>query len=104
MLLQQSPDQVWDENSIAQRLYVSNHEAEVMLQKIVASGICRHLYEPVPGFIYAPVSAELSDLINQLAIYYPRHLIEVTNMIHSKANSNSRVQQFADAFKFFKDK
>jgi len=104
LLLQQAPEQVWNENSIAQRLYVSNQEAGVMLQKIVAAGICRLFDGTPPGFIYAPASTELGDLINQLAIYYPRHLIEVTNMIHSKANSNSRVQQFADAFKFFKDK
>jgi hypothetical protein len=104
LLLHQVSTQVWDENSIAKRLYVSNQDAAVMLQKIVAAGICKIVHEPSPGFLYAPASTELANLIDLLAIYYPRNLIEVTNMIHSRAGSNSRVQQFADAFKFFKDK
>jgi|GEM_PF-2264449 len=104
LLLQQAPAQIWDENLIAKRLYVSNQEAAVMLQKIAVAGICQFVQEPSAGFIYAPASTELAELINQLASYYPRNLIEVTNMIHSKASANSRVQQFADAFKFFKDK
>jgi hypothetical protein len=104
LLLHQAPAQVWDENSIAKRLYVNNQEAAVMLQKIAAAGICQFVQQPASGFTYAPASAELGELIDQLASYYPRNLIEVTNMIHSKASTNSRVQQFADAFKIFKDK
>jgi len=103
LLLHQAPAQVWDESAIAKRLYVSSQEAAVMLQKIAAAGICQ-FQEASSGYIYAPASAELNELIDQLAICYPRNLIEVTNMIHSKAGNNSRVQQFADAFKFFKDK
>lgn len=104
LLLHQAQTQVWNENSIAQRLYVGHQDAAVMLQKMAAAGICRTVDDACSGFIYSPSSSELSDLIDQLAIYYPRNLIEVTNMIHSKAGANSRVQQFADAFKFFKDK
>ncbi len=104
LLLHQAPDQVWDENSIAKRLYVSSKEAAMMLQKIATAGICKPVNQISSGFIYAPESVELGDLIDHLAVYYPRNLIEVTNMIHSRANTNSRVQQFADAFKFFKDK
>ena len=104
LLLHQAPDQVWDENSIAKRLYVNNDEAAVMLQKIATAGICKSDTQDLSGFIYAPKSTELGNLIDQLAAYYPRNLIEVTNMIHSRANTNSRVQQFADAFKLFKDK
>jgi hypothetical protein len=104
LLLHQAPTQIWDESLIAQRLYVTSDEAAVMLQKITAAGICRRVQDASSGFIYAPASAELGNLIDQLAAYYPRNLIEVTNMIHSKSNTNSRVQQFADAFKFFKDK
>lgn len=104
LLLHQAQAEVWNENSISKRLYVSNQEAAGMLQKINAAGICRAIDDTFSGFIYSPASPELSDLINQLATYYPRNLIEVTNMIHSKAGSTSRVQQFADAFKFFKDK
>ena len=104
LLLHQAPSQVWDEHSIAKRLYVSNQQASVMLQKIAAAGVCQFDPQTSSGFIYAPASVELGELIDQLANYYPRNLIEVTNMVHSKASTNSRVQQFADAFKFFKDK
>jgi hypothetical protein len=104
LLLHQAPTQIWDETSIAKRLYVSNQDVAVMLQKIAAAGICQHVEEPLSGFVYAPASSELAELIDHLASYYPRNLIEVTNMIHSRAATSSRVQQFADAFKFFKDK
>jgi|SRR3954470_6815365 len=103
LLLQQAPEHLWTETTLAQRLYLNKEQAAAMLKGLYAAGICAPSAQAPDSFIYSPASIELSELINQLAIYYPRNLIAVTNMIHSKANAGQRVQQFADAFKFFKD-
>ena len=101
LLLHKESAQVWDEIEIAKRLYVNSDIATNMLADLCAMKICM----PNPagsGFVYAPAS-NLSELINQLAKYYSYHLIEVTNMIHAKANAGRRARLFADAFKFKKE-
>lgn len=104
LLFHQTPSQVWDENAIAQRLYLNHGQVGIMLKDLCAAGICEQLPDSESEFIYAPAASELGELIDQLAVYYSRNLIEVTNMIHSRTNTGRRVQQFADAFKFRKDK
>jgi hypothetical protein len=74
-----------------------------MLSDLQASGICAPHSEKRECVIYAPVTGELNELIEQLAIFYSSNLIEVTNMIHSRAQSGRLVHLFADAFKFNKD-
>ena len=46
-------------------------------------------------------TTELRDLVDRLAEAYAQQLIPVTNMIHTKPR---RIRQFAEAFKFRKDK
>ena len=103
LLLHQSPDQEWDEDAIARRLYLSHEQAVSMLKDLNASGICAPIPNKPGRFIYAPSFSELGELVDQLAHYYSLNLIEVTNMIHSKANAGRLVHLFADAFKFNKD-
>lgn len=103
LLLRQFPEREWEEKAIAQRLYLGREQVAVMLGDLAAVGICRAVADAAGKFIYAPAYSELSDLIDQLADYYSHNLIEVTNMIHAKANAGRRAQQFADAFKFKKD-
>lgn len=104
LLLQQSPEQVWSIATIAQRVYVSQSQAATMLRDLTEAGICRSVSEDAGEFVYSPAFPELKNLVDELAEYYPRHLIQVTNMIHARSASEARVQMFADAFKFLKDK
>ncbi|WP_039917210.1 hypothetical protein [Cellvibrio mixtus] len=104
LLLQQTPGQVWSVKTIAQRIYVGQAQAAGMLKDLADAGICQPVPNAVGDYIYAPAFVELGQLIDQLAEYYPRNLIKVTNMIHAKSASGQRVQMFADAFKFHKDK
>lgn len=104
LLLHQSPQQEWDANAIAERLYLKPAEATAMLSDLHVSGICVPIPEKFGYFVYAPTVNELGNLIDQLAIFYASNLIEVTNIIHSKANAGRMVHLFADAFKFQKDK
>lgn len=103
LLLRQFPEQEWDKKTIAQRLYLTPAQTATMLGDLSVAGVCVGVAGQPGKFSYAPAFAELSDLIDQLAEYYAQNLIEVTNMIHSRANASRRAQQFADAFKFKKD-
>jgi hypothetical protein len=97
MLLRSKPDESWDLNKIARRLYVSEPEVSHALgfltdARVVSFRDGAFVYDPAP---------EVRDMIERLAATYTRHLIPVTNLIHSKP---SRIHQFADAFKFRRDR
>lgn len=104
LLLQQNPNQIWSITAIAQRMYVGEAQAGAMLKDLHEAGICKPVSSEAIEYIYSPAFEELGQLIDQLSDYYPRNLIQVTNMIHAKSASGQRVQMFADAFKFNKDK
>ena len=104
LLLQQTAGEVWNVSAVAQRMYVGEAQASAMLKDLTEAGICKPVSDQAEEFIYSPAFEELGQLIDQLAEYYPRNLIQVTNMIHARSASGQRVQMFADAFKFLKDK
>lgn len=104
LLLHQTPGQVWTVMAVAQRMYINPGQAATMLNDLHSAGICQPVSNSIDDFIYSPAFPELEELVSQLAEYYPRNLIQVTNMIHAKSASGRRVQMFADAFKFHKDK
>lgn len=97
LLLRAQPGESWDLLKIAKRLYVSEPEVSTALSRLIHDGIV-HFEEGV--FSYRP-APEMRDLIERVATVYTRHLIAVTNLIHSKP---SRIHQFADAFKFRRDR
>ncbi len=96
-LLMREPDAVWDSATIAARLYIREADAADVLGRLCAQGLvtCRdgvYRFEPQP--------AERREVVAQLADLYSRHLIPVTNLVHTKA---LRIRAFADAFKLRKD-
>lgn len=100
LLMRQGGDYIWDEKTISERLYVKPEMASDMLIHLCEAGICAPATEG-NGFVCKPVK-ELADLIDQLSVYYSHHLIEVTNIIHTKGKTNQRARLFADAFLFKK--
>jgi DNA-binding GntR family transcriptional regulator len=97
LLLRAHPDESWDVVKMARRLYVSEPEVSDALGRLVSNGIVSFEED---SFAYQP-SPEMRDLIERVTATYRRHLIAVTNLIHSKP---SRIHQFADAFKFRRDR
>ena len=101
LLLRGNPDQEWDVAAVARRLYVDEKQARAALSRLAE----QNLLVPEPGepsqYRYEPGSAELKTLVDRLAEVYSKHLVPVTNLIHSKPKT--RVQEFADAFKFGKE-
>jgi hypothetical protein len=100
LLLRQQTSVAWDAKAVSHRLYITEAKAEALLNELTSAGVLA-CDASVPAYRYSPVSAELSGLIDKLAVVYAKHIIDVSNLIHTK--SGTQVQQFADAFKLRKD-
>src|SRR5689334_7182763 len=91
----------WTVEMVAKRLYISARQAEDVLKRLhVENLVGVDQSEPV-RFCFCPGSPELNTLVDRLAEIYSKHLVPVTNLIHSKPKL--RIQQFADAFRLRKD-
>jgi predicted transcriptional regulator len=102
LLLRANPAQQWHGDSLAQRLYVRERTAQALLEDLLRAGMVAPCPEPQQGrYQYQPSSPELRERIDALADLYARHLVEVTNLIHSSLDR--KAQQFANAFKLRKD-
>lgn len=100
LLLRLEPNILWTKASVAKRLYISEKNANDLLQQLQGG----HVITPdddQQGFIYSPCADELRYLIDQLAELYSKDLLEITHLIHS--TPDRKAQQFADAFKMRKD-
>jgi predicted ArsR family transcriptional regulator len=101
LLLRANPSDDWDAAEVAKRLYVDEEQARTVLARLLEEKLLAASTAEPPRFHYQPVSSELREMVNRIAEVYSKHLVPVTNLIHSKPRS--RVQEFADAFKFRKD-
>ena len=102
LLLRASPDQHWSGASLARRLYIRERTAQGLLDELCRAGMAAPCPPPEEHcFCYAPASASLRERVDGLADLYARHLVDVTNLIHSSLDR--KAQQFADAFRLRKD-
>ena len=97
LLLRSQPNESWDLLKLAQRLYISEPEVSHALAHLIDARVVSvndriFAYEPAP---------DIRDIVERVADTYRRHLIPVTDLIHSKP---SRIHQFADAVKFRRDR
>ena len=98
LLLRANPADEWTPAEVAARLYTSEQDAAEVLARLCddALAFCnKGIYR------FGCETTELRDLVDRLAEAYSQQLIPVTNMIHAKPR---RIRQFAEAFKFRKDK
>ncbi len=101
LLLRNEPGHPWDSKRVAQRLYMSEKATGDLLSELHAAGVLAVIEESVPSYRYHPASEDLQQMIDRLAATYAVHLIDVSNLIHSKIGK--KAQHFADAFKWRKD-
>lgn len=99
MLLREEPTRTWTAEEVGRRLYVSSPVAGHVLETLAKRGFCSG---SSAGYRYAPVTPDLTATVDLLSTTYRSDLIAITNMIHAKPNAS--VRQFADAFRFRKDK
>jgi hypothetical protein len=104
MLLMRRGAHPWEPARLAQRLYLPVEHTAAILADLAAARISSISGDAPPAYRYAPATAELDVLVASLERYYSQNLIEVTNMIHASSRRHSRIQEFADAFKWGKKK
>lgn len=97
LLLRAHPGVRWDVATISKRLYISEADALVILSRLCVDGL---IADASGTYQYRCDDENTRLTIEHLAHTYSRHLIPVTNMIHSKS---SRIREFSEAFKFKRD-
>lgn len=100
LLLRKNSETEWNIEDLAQRLYISPQQTEDVLAHLYLLGLLEIRAGEPPTYRFQPGSTELAEMVDQLAEVYSKYLIPVTNLIHSKPQT--KVQKFADAFKFRK--
>jgi hypothetical protein len=98
LLLWRNPDVSWDIARLAQRLYVTEKNAQAVLMRLHGLGL---IAESRGVYHYRPSLENAEVMVDRLAQLYATHLIPITNLIHSKPSR--RIQEFADAFNLRKD-
>jgi hypothetical protein len=98
LLLRANPRSDWTVPNITARLYTNEADVVVALTRLCGDGflICED-----GVYRYESTDAGLKAQVDRLAEFYASHLIPVTNLIHSKLR---RIQEFAGAFRFRKDR
>lgn len=97
LLLRGSPETQWDVGAISQRLFITEQQTVNLLDHLGNLGLVKTPTDDSPVYHYQPDSADLNVMVERIAEAYKKFLIPVTNLIHSKPQT--RVQEFADAFK-----
>lgn len=96
LLLQGNPQKSWAFNEISQRLYLNDMAAKTLINELKSGGILAVDQQDSACYRYQPKTEELRDMLDLLAIVYPKNLVDVTNLIHSKVHKKAKL--FADAF------
>jgi hypothetical protein len=100
LLVRRGPNHDWDSSMLARRLYIDKSSAESLLAGMCAASVLTEGKE-LGTYRYAPSSLELSRMIDKLEEVYAKHLVEITNLIHSE--TQKKAHRFADAFRWRKD-
>jgi hypothetical protein len=98
LLVRSTGGQPWDVSQLAGRLYISEVEAGAVLQALHRRAL---MSRDGAVYRYAPPDALRAE-VDALPDAYPRFLIPITNLVHSKPRSSLR--DFADAFKLREEK
>ena len=102
LLLRSKREGPWSCGAVANRLYIDQKQTAELLTRLHADGFLTAAGENDPVYRYQPATAQLQKMVDSLAEFYGKHLVPITNLIHSKPKN--RVQEFADAFRLRKDK
>jgi len=97
LLLRGEPGTQWTLPVVARRLYIAEAAAGYLLARLKSQRLVVQEGEATLRFRYHPETEELERLVADTCEIYAKHLVPVTNLIHSK--SRTRIQEFADAFK-----
>ena len=89
----------WDVPTLSARLYIGEAEAGAVLHALHRRAL---LSRDGGNYRYDPKPIALRAEVDALAHAYPRFLIPITNLIHTKPRASLR--DFADAFRLREEK
>jgi hypothetical protein len=98
LLLCRNQDQPWTPAEVGKRLYISEVEAQELLDQLHDDGL---IQGEGGAFRFRPANPDQEELMKRVADTYQSQLITVTKIIHSKPR---RIREFANAFKLRKDR
>ena len=99
LLLRAEPATPWPAMRLARRLYVDDDTAERLLADLADAGLLQSSGDA--GHVFRPQDAARAAVIAELDEVYARHVVEVAELIHSRADR--KAQRFADAFRLRKE-
>ena len=102
LLFRGSPEAEWGVEEVAKQLYIDQGQTARILTRLHDLGFLAVKEGRSPSYRYAPESSDLRQRVESVAHTYAKYLVPVTNLIHSKPQT--RVQEFADAFKLTRKK
>lgn len=102
LLLWESRPKQWPEDEIAKRLYVAPDLARNILQDLVRRRVLAAGAQSPKRYRYESKSEALDHLVEAVVATYRSDLVRVSTFIHTKASS--AVRDFAQAFKFTKER
>lgn len=83
LILRADPAGIWDESAVAKRLYISEQETSTLLAGLCERGLVAAGASDSLQYTYRPASGDMARLVDHLAEVYSKHLVQVTNLIHS---------------------
>jgi DNA primase large subunit len=98
LLLLHSRREGWTRGDLAGRLYLPDARVDTLVRELCRERLARLEDETV---LYAPADAAIAALVDELAATYSRHVVAVTEIIHSGLERKAR--DFADAFVLRRD-
>lgn len=98
LLLLHGQPQAWPAAELARRLYLDEVRAHEILCDLAEGGLVAR--DGNCGR-YAPADAGVAATVDAVALAYGRHVVAVTQLIHS--TSDRKAQRFADAFRLRKE-
>jgi hypothetical protein len=97
IMMRNAPDTWWASSSLAERLYISERACRTELDALKEQGLVLGRQGDIGWqFRYAPSTGELREFVDRLIYYYAKHLVVISNLIHSKPRT--RLHEFSEAF------
>ena len=90
LLLRANAHESWTVQAVAQRLYITDQETALLLAKLCEKRLLVLCSNQPLQYQYWPGSPELAQIVDQVAETYRKHLVWVTNLIHSKPQKRRR--------------
>lgn len=101
LIVHEYPDIEWTVEALSARLYISPEQTSAVMSHLSDNRLVIKRNANAP-FQYQPESDEMRKMVDRLAEAYPKHLVPITRLIHSK--QGLRIREFPDAFDFRKER